>query len=371
MVHAMHRVTASFLLLLTMPAAGFAADHVVAARPGAVQALFDAGGVAAGDRILLGGGRHGTLSVAELRFDPPVTIEAAPGERPVFDALALQDVAGWRVRGLTVLPEGAESEAVLVRVSGRDVVLDRLFVASAERTEGWSAETWRQRARDGILVTGEQISVTNSHLRYVKHGIAAVVDGARVEGNVVEVFSGDGIRGLGDNSIYAGNTIATCVKVDKNHDDGFQSWSRDETGAAGLGTVRNVQVEDNLIRNGDHPLGCELQGIGLFDGIFEDWTIRGNVVIVDTWHGITVMGARRVRIEGNVVVDARPGRPGPPWIAVTAHKDGRRPEESVVSGNVTLPQPAGAGQFGERHPGVLWKDNRVVATPEEGLGPRK
>lgn len=348
--------------------AGLAAEHEIAARPGAVQALVESGALAPGDRIVLGDGRHGALSVTGMAFDPPVTLTAGPGARPVLDQVVFLNAAGWVVDGVTVMPPSdAGQGGALVRViESRDIVLDRMHIASAEDTRGWSAATWRQRARSGIYLTGRDITVRRSRLGIVRHGIASRAEGARIEDNVIELFSGDGIRGLGDRSAYVGNTIDTCVDVDGNHDDGFQSWSTGPDGTAGGGVVRDVLVEGNVILNGDHPLTCHLQGIGLFDGFFEDWTIRDNVVVVNHWHGITVMGGRRVRVEGNIVVDSEPGRPGAPWITVTAHKDGRASEDSEISGNVHQPWAGGRNaRFAQPQPGVRLAGNRIVRTAAE------
>jgi len=141
-------------------------------------------------------------------------------------------------------------------------------------------------------------------------------------------------------------------------------------GTPGGGVVRNVRLEDNVIENGTHPMACTLQGIGMFDGIYEDWVIRGNTIVVNNWHGITVMGARNVLIEDNIVVDAEPGEPGAPWIAITAHKDGRLSENSTIQGNTTQPWRGGPNSpFKQPQPGVTLLENRVVETAEEALTP--
>ena len=263
---------------------------------------------------MLAPGRHGPLAIGGLRFDPPVTLTAAPGRPAILDSLRMTGSAGWRISGLTILPAAARArDGPLVRIdNGTGIVLDRLTVASAPDTAAWSAARWVAAARNGVSLTGRDITLRNSLIRNIRHGIQTRAIGARIERNTVDAFSGDGIRALGDNSVYAGNTIRTCVKVDANHDDGIQSWSTDAGGHVGKGVVRNVTIEANLIENGHHRLACQLQGIGLFDGFFQNWTIRGNTVVVNHWHGITVMGGRHVRITGNLAVDSVPGPPGPP-----------------------------------------------------------
>lgn len=360
------RFLASIALLGLCSGGAVARDVRVPAEPGRAQTLFESGQVQPGDRVILENGRHGSLTIAGQRYRPPVVVAADAGARPIVDQLTIDKVAGLHVQGLTILPmPGMRGKDALVRVqSDGDVHLERLTVASAQTQVGWSRRIWRETARNGVSLGGRDVALTNSFIRIVGHAIVAAADGARVENNFVELFAGDGIRGLGDDSVYRGNTVETCVDVDDNHDDGFQSWSRGKDGKAGSGVVRNVAVENNVIRNGNHPFACKLQGIGLFDGIYEDWTIRNNTVVVDHWHGITVMGARRVSVIGNTVVDARPGNPGPPWISVTAHKDGRPAIGSVVAGNrVERRTVGGDGDFRLPQPGVQVSGNRTGWRP--------
>lgn len=359
---------ALILGLLGPAPAALAADHRVEASARALRTLLASGRVGDGDRVLLESGGFGAVDIDAGRLARSVTLAAAPGAQPVLDQLVLRDARGWRVEGLTVRPEGRRvPKGALVQVlDGRDVVLEGLTVSSAASADGWSAATWRERARTGIAVSGHGITVRDSRVSIVDHGILAGSTGTLVENNTVTLFSGDGMRGLGDDSVYRGNRIETCVKVDDNHDDGFQSYSTDAQGRAGRGVVRNVRIENNVILNGSHPLACTLQGIGLFDGIYEDWTIAGNVVVVNHVNGIVVRGAVRVTISDNIVVDAVPGKPGPPFIAIRDHKDGRVPVDSVMARNVSQ-----YSAEGRTIPGVRLIDNRMVPNAEAGLALRR
>ncbi len=347
-----------------------AKDHIVKAGPGQAQSLFASGQVSSGDRIVLEDGYHGTLTIAGYAFNPPVTLTRRNGQRPQFDQLSIINSHGLRIVGLTVIPQKPELVSkTMVRVQdSKHVHLSQLSVATTRNSKGWTARQWVRRARDGVLLSGQDVSITNSFIKNTRHGIIASANRANVENNVVDTFSGDGMRGLGDNSLYIGNTIRTCVDVDDNHDDGFQSWSVNKAGQVAKGVVRNVRLERNLIENGNHPLKCSLQGIGLFGGFYEDWVIRHNTVIVDHWHGITVMGARNVVISQNVVVDSRPGKPGAPWIAITAHRDGRLSKNSVIKNNISQQKLKQSGsKFVTEQPGVRRQGNVVANSPQDAL----
>ena len=108
-----------------------------------------------------------------------------------------------------------------------------------------------------------------------------------------------------------------------------------------------------------------VQGIGLFDGIFVDWVIENNLVVADHWHGITVMGARNVRIVNNTVVDQNEVSPGPPWITITRHKDGRPPQDSLIANNLATSfniYPV-RRNFPATDPGVQMRNNVLVERP--------
>ncbi|MCA8946837.1 MAG: hypothetical protein KDB29_11470, partial [Planctomycetes bacterium] len=103
--------------------------------------------------------------------------------------------------------------------------------------------------------------------------------------------------------------------------------------------------------NPSHPLRTTLQGIGCFDGWFEDWVIENNVVITDHWHGITLLGAKNCRIVNNTVIDLYTGTPGPSWIQIGHHKTLGPSENCVIRNNLanTISIPSGQVNITEDH----------------------
>jgi hypothetical protein len=301
---------------------------------------------APGDRVLLGPGDYGGVRLEGIAADPPITIQSADPARPArLSALRIDRSSGLSVEGLLVegarAPEGKGGRPlVLVTEGASDIRLLGLTVRSGARYAGWDAATWRARVRDGVELRGTRNTLADSSIVAVRTGVTVRGPGARVTGNLVDGFSRDGMRGLGDDGWFEGNRIQNCVKVDGNHDDGFQSWSRGADGKSGGGVVRGVVLRDNVILGrADRRLAAPdcpgLHGIGMFDGMYENWLIEGNHIETDAWHGITVMGGINVRIIGNYVSNQTPGLPGPPWtwITLAAHKDGRPGAGNLVEGN--------------------------------------
>lgn len=335
---------------------------------GGLSDFFSAGKIRSGDMVRLRQAHYGSLKIKGMRFDEQVLLMAEPGQEASFDSIEIAQSSNVSLRGLKITSNGTlppGSPLVHVDKGSVDIVLDELLVQSTPNAERWTDEDWRKSARHGITSFGRNIVIKNSLLRNVRHGITTAGDNSQVLDNRIVNFSGDGIRGLGNDSTYSRNSIRNCYDVDDNHDDGFQSWSLGKDKKPGKGVVRNVVLRGNLILNHtdpNQPFRCNLQGIGLFDGLYENWIIEDNTVIVDHWHGITVMGARNVRVNHNTVIDRNPSSAIAPWVTVTRHKDGTAPSGSVVRNNVMMRvfrkrQDGGGHKFDLHQTGVSVRDN--------------
>ncbi len=189
----------------------------------------------------------------------------------------------------------------------------------------------------------------------MRFGIAVGGPYASIQRNLIDGFSADGLRGLGDYGLFEYNRVQNDTigdPDDDNHDDGFQSWSVGADGQVGTGEVTGVTLRGNVFINATdphNPLRNSMQGIGCFDGFFVDWVVENNVVITDHWHGISFYGMRDSRIVNNSVIDLADGQPGPPWIMVTAHKDGRPSENVVVRNNLSTDYSLDGNNISDDH----------------------
>jgi parallel beta-helix repeat protein len=147
-----------------------------------------------------------------------------------------------------------------------------------------------------------------------------------VSRNRIRDYYNDAIRGLADSCTFEHNTVINQYVSDANHDDCFQSWSTGPTGTVGEGTVRDVTLRGNLFLSHTdraQPLRASVQGIGCFDGMFENWVIENNVVSSATYHGIALYGAINCRILNNTVIENPVDGSSSirPWIMITEHKN--------------------------------------------------
>ncbi len=321
-----------------------------------IQDVIATAPIEPGDTIWLRSGYHGALSITGRYNRDMVTIAAQPGHTPAFAQITVTSSANWRFRGLHISPSFApeHSARTMFRIASspdggpvRDVVVEDCRLFSVEDASAWTLQDWNTKAANGIQAGGTRITIRGNHAKNVNFGISVTATHSLVEHNVVENFAGDGMRGLGDHTVFQYNTVKNCYDVNANHDDGFQSWSVGSDGKVGTGVVTGVVLRGNRIINYEdptQPFRGTLQGIGLFDGMFVDWVIENNVVITDHFHGISVLGAKNTRVVNNTVLDPNSSRPGPPWIMVAAHKNGTPPEDCIVRNNLaTAFRPAASG----------------------------
>ncbi len=301
--------------------------------------------VKAGDTIYLLGGYHGAVTLQGYYNASPITIAAAPGQKPELSKVLVQAGKNWKITGLYVSPEYAPtySPATMFTIQSHnyqgpvsDVVVDGCYLQSKADVSAWTASDWDQLSANGLSVGGTKITIRNNHLKNVNFGISVSATDSLIEHNVVDSFAGDGMRGLGDNSVFQYNLVKNCYKVNANHDDGFQSWSTGPNGV-GTGQVTGIVLRGNTIINYEdpnQPFRGTLQGIGCFDGMYVDWVVENNVIITDHWHGITFLGAKNVHVINNTVIDPNTTKPGPPWIDIGNHKDGTPPSGCIVRNNL-------------------------------------
>jgi len=301
--------------------------------------------VKAGDTIWLRTGNHGEFFVRGAYNEFPITIAAEAGQTPRLSRILISAAQNWIVRGVAVSPSFAPpiTQGTMVFVENHgwhgpswDVTIEDCDVYTVDDASGWGEDEWVNLASSGFRVDGDRVTVRDNAIRNVRFGISVSGADARIEHNVVDGFSADGLRGLGDGDRFEYNQIKNAfvgAPFDGNHDDGFQSWSVGP-GGVGTGEVRDVVLRGNVILNNEnasHPLHATLQGIGCFDGLFVNWIVENNVVITDHWHGISLYGAIGGRIVNNTVIDLNDVSPGPPWIMLNSHNG--TPSQNVLVRN--------------------------------------
>jgi len=331
----LHPLILAAFVLATVHGPVLAADITVSNATELQNAIAGAQG---GDTILLQSGAYGDLTISGRNPGSTVVIRAATGATPVFSHIRIQNSRNWVLAGIDVRPRyasGADGTNAVV-LDGDYLVLEDSRINYADTIAGWSAADWLARAGNGLSMDGSHLTVRRNTFTVVDHGINNSAIYSLVSDNLIANFRGDGIRGLADHAVYEYNTIKNSYAVDDNHDDGFQSWSYG-SGGVGTGVVRAVTLRGNTIINFEdpnQPYRSTLQGIGLFDGMFEGWVVENNLVITDHWHGISFYGAVNCRIVNNTVIDNDLAPSPDPWIMVHDHKNGTPSSGVIVRNNL-------------------------------------
>jgi hypothetical protein len=316
------------------------------------QALGRAKG---GDTILLQDGNHGGLDLNRFKFKTPVTIRSQSEKNARikfahFGAetrnITLSNLSIWRDEG-----DWAGFLIRAYRGSSR-LVFDGLDIRSRKNSQDylrWSKSRWKATASNAVDLQGSNYTLTNNKITGVGRGIVAGKN-SRIEGNVIDGFVWDGIRGS-SNSIVRGNVVKNSLRIDNVHRDGFQAYA--SGGVSDLTVEGNTFIEWAYAR--DHSLRGWMQGISLFDGFYDNLLIRENVVATRHTNGIAINGTRNAKVLNNTVVSLNGSPSKYPMIRVKPHKDGRPSKAVLVANNLAM------GFDGSVN--VVLKSNGVIVDP--------
>jgi hypothetical protein len=327
-----------------------------------VDAAFKSGKVVGGGTVLLMDGRHGALKFNRASFDKPVTIASMNEKKAVIDHatfgtktrnMTLRNLSVWR-------PEGGKGGFLVRSYPGSSkITVEGLDIRSrkdATNYMAWDKARWASVVSNAVQMRGSETVIRNNKITGVGRGIVAG-RGSLVEGNTIDGFAWDGLRGE-SYSTFHNNVVKNAFKIDSTHRDGFQSYSP--------GVVKNLTVSDNTILSWTHktssPLRGSMQGIGLFDGYYDDLVINNNTVATDHYHGISVIGTRRAEISDNTVVNIS-GKVGKaPWLLIDDTKGGAPSSDVLVSGNQAM------SLYGsDASQNIVFTANSIITDPSKTL----
>lgn len=311
-----------------------------------------------GDTLLLRSGNHGNVKFSGDNA-ATVTIAAAPGQTPQLGRLEITQGSKWLIKGLTISPvfSLAPYKSNIITLAeggpGSDIVLEDCFIYTALDSAPWSKDDW-MNAYSGVMVGrhGTKMTVRNNYVLNTRFGVAMCAPDSLCEGNVITNFSGDGLRLLRDNITAQYNVVKNGylseAEGDKNHDDLVQVFLFN----VGTGTVKSITVTGNILlgqEDPNQPFPNSPQGLGFFDGPLVDFVIEKNVVVSNTYHGISLYDAVNCKILDNVV-KATSAQKVTPWIMLNTKNKGGS------SGNIVKNNMARAFVL-KADPGVVAENN--------------
>ena len=334
-----------------------------ATRPwSTLEAVFEAGlingqdttsGVVhAGDLIYLMTGYHGKINIdpwhgsgKSLNTDF-ITIQAAPGNLPVLTGIFFQQASKWVFRGLTFQnpPEGPVNEFVYINHSD-NILFDKNTCYSVPDATNWTPEDWATSCSGiGVYIdTSTSCTISRNRFSNLFNGAGVGGDGILFTQNTIDYFANDGIDFFASNSIISQNTITNHYGLWNNgsHHDGMQGWTYWDASS-----TSNVVIDRNLViaSTGDYaaiPIvptdGADdyLQGISIFDGVWNNVTVTNNVVVArQAYHGLSLYGMTNATVENNTVIGQFTGGFNQTWLGVFVSQTGAPPVNVVVRNNI-------------------------------------
>ena len=308
------------------------------------------GVVHAGDVIYLLTGNHGALDISPYRGSKKVantdyiTLEAAPGHRPVMNSIRFTTCAKWIVRGITFEnpPVMTTKPSLIYAGKCTDIILDSNTICSAENAVEWTPEEWPTLCAEfGInFNVVRRATVSNNTIKAVHNGITLRGSSLLVTGNTIDYFANDGIQFSSSDTIISHNIVSNHYGLwhDGYHHDGMQGWTAyDET------FTTNVVIDSNMVlaSTGAYstipaaPTGAGddyMQGISIFDGVWDHLTVTNNVVTAAAYHGMSFYCPNDSVIANNIVIGKSSTYTS--WLGIFKSKTGINPTNVIVRNNI-------------------------------------
>lgn len=334
----------------------------------APEPVNPSGTIKSGATIMLLSGNYGKLDISNVYNDRFLTIRAAPGAEAVFSEIAVRAGRRFVFDGLTIRHVEADRMAAPLKAmlfharSGSlgpvsDIVLQNASLATVADSSRFTDEDWKNLNTDGVnLLDVDCVRILNNRISNIRRGISNGARHATVSANTITNFSGDGIRFMASHQVYENNIIRDSrnTAIDPDHPDGMQGFAYETRKKLKDAAATDITISGNLIEDPIRPGYDPIQGISYFDGIFSNVAIFNNLVVTNSFHGISAYGGENITIAYNTVVSPAIGDDGYTTIRLARSKTGKMPAGAVVLNNV-------ADRI-EVAPGVVAAGNALLRT---------
>lgn len=325
--------------------------------------------VKGGDELILKTGYHGNINLNKFMFKDNnwLTIRAEKEHKPVLSQFKIIGTfKNIYLKGLYIIKDNYKSDSKywetdelnknnrgsLIHLEsnafhgkGTHVKMKNITLKTTENSSLWSPRNWLDKSANGLYLRSvTNVEFIDSKIENVSLGVTVDYksDNFSIINSEVLSFSHDGMRLCSSEIKCYNNKIIGCIDVDTElpeyrHYDGIQSYSRNEKNTPGQGIIKNVHIKNNfiaMIPKGSSKKHGNLQGIGCFDGFFENWIVENNIVLTDNYHGISLYGLLNGKIINNTVLDQKIGNDRSPWVMVKDHKTNGVSKNSIVANNI-------------------------------------
>ena len=306
--------------------------HVVDGKRAYVADQIGSPPVQPGDTIRLMSGNYGDIVIGDylqqVVHPSFVTVEAAPGQTPVFSTLYIRSTNKWVFKGIKVqsLFGANNNKQALVTVTDQgaalptsDIILQNMEISTADSTDGWTKEQWVAQGRIGYREVGSPgdgtngepyttcVAMTGSHIRNVRFGLSFFGNNSIFSANEIDHFGDDGIDYGASNISITHNTLHDNFDIgDGNHEDAMQGQNGPLLRGVPYNHFSNILIDSNLVvRQTDPKLAFPtyLQGIDAFDENWTNVTVTNNAIVTSSCWGIIYASLHSSKIINNTAVD--------------------------------------------------------------------
>lgn len=213
--------------------------------------------------------------------------------------------------------------------SCNNCIIDKCELFSERSTLGWTAEQWNINATGILISGGNENKILNSKVMNCG-GIQVKGNNNLIDSNFISDFPTDGFGVWASGNIISNNVIQNSHKVNNNHNDLLQ-----------CGTSSNNTIIGNTLRAYTDPkqpfIARDVQGLGCFDGWYDNFIVKNNTVIVDHPIGIWFQGVKNSIIDGNIVkiCGTKLYNNRTPCIFVDVKKSGDASSNIIVTNNTS------------------------------------
>jgi hypothetical protein len=351
--------------------------------------LMGAPPVNPGDSIELMTGNYGDVGLGNYQLPTVntdwITVEAAPGQKPVFDTLAISLTSKWVFNGIKVqslLWTNKNTRALLtvndagtVAWSTHDIVFTNMDISTDDNTAAWTQAQWVAQGRSGVSFSGSAgdgtngqpltscISMTGSHVHAIRTGVYLGANSTLFTNNEVDHFGDDALEWAANDLAITNNYEHDNFDVgDGNHEDAMQGVIGALPKGVAFNRFSNILIDSNKIIRATDPtilFPTYLQGIDAFDSDWTGMTVTNNVIVTASCWGIDLSSQHNALVAGNTVADdllvSTPGCTT--WLAVGGPSHEGLPSSNVRVTN-NLAEHFIMGSQGDT--GMVWDNN--VAT---------
>ncbi len=316
-------------------------NHAHSTDPKSLQALSPInpdGPIKPGDTWVLMSGDHGAVDLRLYDNKDFIQVVAGKNETPVIPSMRIVSSSHWLFRGLKfrgVRPEknlyGGMVEVLDTRYGPADNIV---FVSNSFTTQDdvadWKDADWVRLPYQYAFKTFSRCTTLfDNHFYNIRNAASIAGPDNLVMNNLIEAAGNDGFDIMASNLTVRRNVIRAGhhTAAEPMHADGIQGWSLRNT------TNSNVVVEGNTVIDINQSDDNYMQGISIFDGVWDGLIVSNNLVFTNHWHGIALYGVDHAVVVNNTVLPSKPNK-YLTWIAIQASKTRRQSSHVVVRNNI-------------------------------------